>query len=45
MAREFAFELGNESPFGELFSFWAFDEESSNLISSKLKPLHVIGQV
>ena len=45
MAREFAFILGNQAPLGKLFSFGTFNEESTNLIASEFKPIHIVCEV
>ena len=45
MARELALKFGNESPFWKLLSIRPFDEQPANLIATKLKPEHIIGQV
>ena len=45
MAREFSLVLGNQAPFGELFSFSTFYEESTNFVASEFKPIHVVCQV
>lgn len=45
-SREMAWELAsifsNKAPFREFFLFRAFYVESSNLVSAKLKPEHVV---
>ena len=37
--------LGNQSPLREFFLLGPFDIEAADLVSSKLEPVHVIGQV
>lgn len=45
VAWELSLELGDEAPLGELFRLWALDEEPSNLVASKLKPLHIVCEI
>ena len=45
MAWELTAVLGNQSPLREFFLLGPFDIEAADLVSSKLEPVHVIGQV
>ena len=45
VARELTLVFGNQTPLGILFSLGTFNEKSADLVSSELKPEHVVCQV
>ena len=45
VTRELATILGNKTPLWELFLFWAFDVQPTDLVATKLEPEHIVRQV
>ena len=45
MAWKLTLVFGDKPPFRKLFSLSTFNEESANLVTTKLEPLHVVGQI